>query len=98
MKDLLKKLREVKADKLLHFIAGMVIFMVLFRVFAIFMPMRCSYIISYFISILTSYAKEAIYDRRMSRGVYNIKDFYAGLFGSTAALALDLLLLLGGTL
>lgn len=94
MKNLLKKLREVKADKLLHFIAGMVIFMVLFRVFAIFMPMRCSYLISYFISILASYAKEAIYDRRMNRGVYNIKDFYAGVFGSTAALCLDLLLLL----
>lgn len=98
MKDLLKKLREVEADKLLHFIAGMVIFMVLFRIFAIFMPMRCSYLISYFISILASYAKEAIYDRRMKKGVYNIKDFYAGVFGSTAALCLDLLLLLMGLL
>ena len=98
MKDLLKKLREVKADKLLHFIAGMVIFMVLFRIFAIFMPMRCSYLISYFISILASYAKEAIYDRCMKKGVYNIKDFYAGVFGSTVALCLDLLLLLRGLL
>lgn len=94
MKDLLKKLGKVKADKLLHFIAGMVIFMVLFRIFAIFMPMRCSYLISYFVAILVSYAKEAIYDRRMNRGTYDIKDFYAGVFGSTAALCLDLLLLL----
>lgn len=94
MKNLLKKLREVEADKLLHFIAGMVIFMALFRVFAIFMPMRCSYLISYFISVLASYAKEAIYDRRMKKGVYNIKDFYAGVFGTTTALVLDLLLLI----
>lgn len=98
MKKLISKIREIKADKLLHFIAGMVIFMVLFRVFAIFMPMRCSYLISYFISILTSYAKEAIYDRCMKKGVYNIKDFYAGVFGSTAALCLDLMLLLMGLL
>ena len=94
MKDLLKKLRDVQADKFLHFIAGMVIFMVLFRVFAIFMPILYSYLISYFVSILASYMKEAIYDRRMKKGVYNIKDFYAGVFGSTAALCLDLMLLL----
>ena len=98
MKDLLKKLREVQSDKLLHFIAGMAIFMLLFRIFAIFMPMRCSYIISYFISILASYAKESIYDRRMKKGVYNLKDFYAGVFGSTVALCLDLMLLLMGLL
>lgn len=95
---ILQKIREIKADKLLHFIAGMVIFMVLFRIFVIFMPMRCSYLISYFISILASYAKEAIYDRHMKKGVYNIKDFYAGVFGSTTALCLDLLLLLMGLL
>jgi hypothetical protein len=94
MKKLISKIREIKSDKLLHFIAGMVIFMVLFRVFAIFMPMQCSYLISYFISILASYAKEAIYDRRMKKGVYNIKDFYAGVFGTTTALLLDLLLLI----
>jgi hypothetical protein len=98
MKNLFSKLREVEADKLLHFIAGMIIFMTLFRVFAIFMPMRCSYLISYFMSILASYAKEAIYDRRMKKGVYNIKDFYAGVFGSTVALCLDLMLLLMGLL
>jgi hypothetical protein len=49
-------------------------------------------------SILASYAKEAIYDRRMKKGVYNIKDFYAGVFGSTVALCLDLMLLLMGLL
>lgn len=98
MKNLLKKLREVEADKLLHFIAGMVIFMVLFRVFLAFLPMRCAFVLAYPLSILASYLKELIYDRKMGKGVYNIKDFYAGLIGSTAALCLDLLLLLRGLL
>ena len=91
---ILQKIREIKADKLLHFIAGMLIFMLLFRIAAIFMPLRCAYIISYFMSVLASYAKESIYDRCMKKGVYNIKDFYAGVFGSTVALCLDLMLLL----
>lgn len=94
MKKLISKIREIKADKLLHFIAGMLIFMLLFRIAVIFMPMRCAFIISYFISVLASYAKESIYDRRMKKGVYNIRDFYAGLIGSTVALVLDLLLLI----
>lgn len=98
MKDLLKKLRDVQADKLLHFIAGMVIFMVLFRVFLVFLPMRCAFVLSYPLSVLASYLKELIYDKKMGKGVYNIKDFYAGLIGSTAALCLDLLLLLRGLL
>ena len=93
---ILQKIREIKADKLLHFIAGMLIFMLLFRIAAIFMQLRCAYIISYFMSVLASYAKESIYDRCMKKGVYNIKDFYAGVFGSTAALCLDLMLLLTG--
>ena len=87
-------IREIESDKLLHFIAGMVMFMILFRIGVIFMPMRCSYIISYFISVFASYAKESVYDRHMKKGVYNIRDFYAGLIGSTVALALDLLLLI----
>lgn len=98
MKKLISKIREIKSDKLLHFIAGIVIFMVLFRAFLIFLPMRCAFVLAYPLSILASYLKELIYDRKMGKGVYNIKDFYAGLIGSTVALCLDLLLLLRGLL
>ena len=79
MKDWIKKLYEIKADKYLHFICGLIIYEVLFAILVHFIPIVFSVIAALLVSTAIGAAKEWIYDKK--HGVVNVKDFYATEIG-----------------
>ena len=71
-------LRNLKQDKLLHFIAGILSVDFLFVICNIFFSFWISLLISFAISTIIMAGKEIIYDKLIGKGVCNIKDFIYG--------------------
>jgi len=79
MKNLIKKLYEIKVDKILHFICGLIIYEIMFAILIHFITPILSLIIAFIASTAIGAAKEWIYDKKY--GVPNINDFYATEIG-----------------
>lgn len=82
-------------DKLIHFIAGimmsqvLVIFLSLFTN-SIILPI----LVSIFVSSATAYGKEVLYDKALGLGSYEIKDFLATEIGIGYGAIISLLFLI----
>lgn len=91
---MIEKLYKIETDKLLHFIAGLLMVQATYGVFHII----CSWskwifiILGLAISILVSGLKE-IYDKHFG-GVCNPKDFYAGVIGALCGVIFNLIIIL----
>lgn len=79
MKNILKKLYDIKVDKYLHFICGLVMAEVIFAISVHFLPILISLAISLVASTIVGAGKEWIYDKKY--GVPNKNDFYATEIG-----------------
>lgn len=76
------KLRQIGQDKLLHFIANAIIAWIISVILMIFMNPYISILIGFLVSSLIAFAKEYIWDFKMGKGVYNVKDFLYGISGA----------------
>lgn len=80
--EIIRKLRQIGQDKLLHFIANAIIAWIISVLLMIFMNPYISILIGFLVSSLIAFAKEYIWDFKMGKGVYNIKDMIFGVIGS----------------
>lgn len=80
--EIIRKLRQIGQDKLLHFIANAIIAWIISVLLMIFMNPYISILIGFLVSSLIAFAKEYIWDFKIGKGVYNIKDMIFGVIGS----------------
>lgn len=79
--DIKEYIRNLKQDKLLHFIAGILMVDVFFIVLNIIIPFHLASTIAFGVASLVMLGKEIIYDKMMNKGVCSTKDFLAGEIG-----------------
>ena len=89
MKKIIERLYNIKPDKYLHFICGLLMSCVLCSLLLHALPLWISVLISLLASTLVNAAKEWIYDPKY--GVPNIKDFYATEIGIAFGIILSLI-------
>ena len=79
-------------DKLQHILAGIGITQVLYIILSIVLNPYLGIIVSGIITTIVGYLKEWLWDRKLEKGTYNIKDFYATLIGIVYSIIILLLL------
>lgn len=86
MKNFIKKICNwicnIKADKLLHFIAGLLMAQIMCVIMNFIVNGYTSIIIGFIFSCVVCAAKEIVYDLLMKRGTPSIKDFIFGFIGA----------------
>ena len=85
MKKILDLLYSLKADKCLHFIAGLVVAQIAFALLRIALPWGWSAFIAFVIAAVVGGLKEA-WD--VKHGVPNVADFVATMFGGLVGVSL----------
>lgn len=92
---LFEKIRQIEQDKLLHFIANAIIVWIISFILIFFINPYVSILCGFLISALIAWAKEYIWDFKMGKGVYNIKDILYGIIGAfLESLSLTLIILI----
>ncbi len=91
MKRIIEWLCGLKADKLLHFIAGVVVSQIIFGLLDLAMPMWWCALLSLLAAAIVGGIKEAI---DVKHGVPNIKDWVATFFGGVLGVILAILITL----
>ena len=84
MNELIKKLYEIKVDKYLHFICGMIMAEISFAIIVHFLPILAAMAIAFAITTVIGAGKELIYDKKY--GVPNKYDFIATEVGAVLGL------------
>lgn len=81
------------SDKLLHFIAGMLIaqFGIALFMFIGLKTIGCV-LLGFLASVLIAFAKECVYDDWFGRGVPSKRDFLAGLYGAIVGTVFGMLI------
>ena len=87
--SILKRLYDIKVDKYLHFICGLVMAEVIFAIVVHFLPLLAALGISLGVSTIVGAGKEWVYDKK--HGVPNKKDFYATEVGVVLGLLIMLI-------
>lgn len=86
MKELIKRIYKwitaIKADKLLHFIAGILITQISFILLDLFISAKYAVSVAFMFSCIVCALKELLYDHVLEKGVASWKDFIAGFLGS----------------
>lgn len=76
------KLREIKQDKLLHFIGNAGISVLAASALSFFLNPFISIGVGMVLSFLVAWFKEYIYDKKMGKGVFNLEDLKFGTYGA----------------
>ena len=84
---------NIKPDKLLHFIVGVLILQAAFAACKIAgCETKLAYFIATGIAVAAMAAKEIVWDDMLAKGVSSMRDFLAGLIGIAIEIALMLLI------
>jgi hypothetical protein len=84
---------KLPQDKLLHFIAGFLIYFILLIAFKSFIKIECiCYILSFVITCIIGLIKEYIVDKKIIQGDVDIKDSGTTTFGAALALIISCLI------
>ena len=85
MKQIIDWLYSLKADKCLHFIAGMVVAQIAFALLCLALPLWWSAFLAFLVAVAAGGIKEA-WD--VKHGVPNMGDFVATMFGGLVGVSL----------
>lgn len=91
MKKIIEWLYGLKSDKLLHFIAGMVVAQIAFALLRIALPLWWSAFLAFLVAAVVGGIKEA-WD--VKHGVPNMGDFVATMFGGLVGVSLAITIIL----
>lgn len=83
---------KFRQDKVLHFIAGVLIVQAAFTVCSfVGLCARHSFAVAIPVSVLVTAGKEVLWDRLLGRGVPSVDDFVAGVVGTACGFLLQAL-------
>lgn len=85
----MKWLYDIKADKLLHFIAGLLIAQIASLLFGLFAGCYLRVVLGWLAAVVITLGKE-IWDKETGKGVCSLEDFAAGLLGALVGAAIIL--------